>query len=265
MSLAERLGSAAEARWLSRYAPPDRLEELVARRLAGEPLQYLLGSWAFRTLELAVDRRALIPRPETEQVVEAALARLGHRPRPVVVDLGTGTGAVALSMAAERPGAEVWATDADPAALALAAANRERTGVAVALRRGSWYGALPDDLRGRVDLVVSNPPYVSEGEWPALDAEVRCEPYAALVAGSGSDGTPGLAGVEAVLAGAPAWLAPGGWVVVELAPHQAVAGTVMARRAGLGEVGIVRDLAGLDRAVVGRAVAERAGPAPPAA
>ncbi|MGH9092638.1 MAG: N5-glutamine methyltransferase family protein, partial [Acidimicrobiales bacterium] len=172
MSLADRLGSASEARWLSRFAPPDRLDELVARRLAGEPLQYVLGSWVFRTLELTVDRRALIPRPETEQVVEAALARLGDRPHPVVVDLGTGSGAVALSMAAERPGAEVWATDADAAALELAAANRERTGVAATLCRGDWYGALPARLRGRVDLVVSNPPYVSEAEWPALDAEV---------------------------------------------------------------------------------------------
>lgn len=253
MSLADRLGSPAEARWLARYAPPGRLEELVARRLAGEPLQYVLGSWAFRTLELAVDRRALIPRPETEQVVEVALDLLGDRPRPVVVDLGTGSGAIALSVAAERPGAEVWATDADPAALALAAENRERTGAPVTLRCGSWYGALPDELRRRVDLVVSNPPYVSEDEWPGLDAEVRCEPFGALVAGPGSDGTPGLAAVEAVLAGAPAWLAPGGWVVVELAPHQAPPAAAAARRAGLEDVGVARDLAGRQRAVTARA------------
>lgn len=252
--LADRLGSATEARWLARFAPPDRLEELVTRRLGGEPLQYVLGEWAFRTLELSVDDRALIPRPETEQVVEAALGCLGDRTDPLVVDLGTGSGAIALSVAAERPGAEVWATDVDPATLALAAANRERTGAGarVTLRRGSWYGALPANLRGRVDLVVSNPPYVSEVEWLDLEPEIHREPYGALVAGPGSDGTPGLAAVEAVLQGAPGWLAPGGAVVVEVAPHQAAAAAAMAREAGLVEVGLVRDLAGRDRAVSGR-------------
>lgn len=252
MSLADRLGSDAEARWLARFAPPDRLEELVERRLSGEPLQYVLGTWAFRTLELGVDHRALIPRPETEQVVEAGLGLLGDLPRPVVVDLGTGSGAIALSVAAERPGAEVWATDADATALELAAANRERTGAAVTLRHGSWYEPLPHRLRGRVDLVVSNPPYVSEGEWSALDEEVRREPRRALVSGPGGEGTPGLAGVEAVLTGAPRWLAPGGAVVVELAPHQAQAAVAVAVRAGLVGVGLVQDLAGRDRAVTGR-------------
>lgn len=249
MSLADRLGSAVEARWLTRFASPDRLEELVDRRLAGEPLQYVLGTWAFRTLELTVDQRALIPRPETEQVVEVALGLLGDRPHPVVIDLGTGSGAVALSIAVERPEAEVWATDLDPAALDLAAVNRQRTGATVELRRGSWYDALPRRLRGRVDLVVSNPPYVSEEEWPTLDVEVRREPRQALVAGIGSDGTPGLADVETVLTGAPGWLAPGGWVVVELAPHQAPAAVVLAGRGGLEDVRVVRDLAGKDRAV----------------
>lgn len=252
MSLADRLGSAAEARWLTRFAPPDRWEELVERRLSGEPLQYVLGTWAFRTLELTVDRRALIPRPETEQVVEAALDVLGDRPHPVVVDLGTGSGAIALSVAVERPGAEVWATDLDAAALELAALNRERTGATVELCRGSWYDALPDRLRGRVDLVVSNPPYVSAEEWPTLDEEVRREPRQALVAGDGADGTPGLAGVEAVLTGAPGWLVPGGAVVVELAPHQAPAAAAVARRVGLADVGVARDLAGRDRAVTAR-------------
>lgn len=252
MSLADRLGSAAEARWLTQFAPPDRLEELVERRLSGEPLQYVLGTWAFRNLELIVDHRALIPRPETEQVVEVALGLLGERPHPVVVDLGTGSGAIALSIARERPEAEVWATDLDPAALELAAANRERTGAAVELCRGSWYAALPQRLRGRVDLVVSNPPYVSDKEWPTLDEEVRREPRQALVAGDGSDGTPGLADVEAVLSGAPGWLVPNGAVVVELAPHQVRAAAALAWRAGLADVGLARDLAGRDRAVTAR-------------
>jgi len=260
-AVAARLGSAAEARWLVEHVgtgpgAEDRLAVLVDRRLAGEPLQYLLGTWPFRSLDLAVDPRALIPRPETEQVAEVALGELhrlaGDRPDPVVVDLGTGTGAIALSMAVERPGARVWATDADDGALQLAAANRERVGVAVALRSGSWFDALPGVLRGRIDVVVSNPPYVSEGEWAGLDPEVRREPHGALVAGPGSDGTPGLAGVEAVLRGSFGWLARPGAVVVELAPHQAGAAAALAEGVGFRSVRVAGDLSGRDRAVVGR-------------
>jgi release factor glutamine methyltransferase len=279
--LARRLGSATEARWLLEAAlaaaapgdasagePGAALEAMVERRLSGEPLQYVLGGWAFRTLELACDPRALIPRPETEQVVEVALAELrrlvpGGRPARVV-DLGTGTGAVALSLAVEGAvvegaAVEVWATDADPGALALAAANRDRveadhpgTAGRVTLCEGDWCGALPATLRGRVDLIVSNPPYVSEGEWPALDPEVRREPRRALVAAAGSDGTPGLADVEAVLADAWAWLARPGAAVVELAPHQAGAAQALATRRGFGDVEVRPDLAGRPRALVAR-------------
>lgn len=279
-AVAARLGSYSEARWLVEHvmglrpvsAPVDgeagaELADLVEARLAGEPLQYVLGEWAFRTVELTVDSRALIPRPETEQVVEVALGELrrvaGERVDPVVVDLGTGTGAVALSLAVEMapayPGLRVWATDADPGALALASVNLGRVGGAcpsitemIELRAGSWFDALPQDLRGRVDLVVSNPPYVSEAEWPGLDPEVRCEPYGALVAGPGSDGTPGLAEVEAVLRGCGEWLARPGAVVVELAPHQAVAGKAVALESGLHDVLVIPDLAGRGRALVGR-------------
>jgi release factor glutamine methyltransferase len=252
MSWEERLGSPAEARWLSRYAPPEQIEALVERRLAGEPLQYLLGEWDFRTLTLSVDPRALIPRPETEQVVEEALDLLRWVRRPVVVDLGTGTGAIALSVAAEVADSEVWATDLDSDALSLAEENRARTGLPVALRQGRWYEALPEELRGRVDLVVSNPPYVSAEEWPALDPEVHCEPKVALVAGPGSDGTPGLEAIEEVLLGATEWLGPPGAVVVEVAPHQAAAAGAVARNAGFDEVRVVCDLAGRERTVVAR-------------
>ena len=275
-ALADRIGSPREARWmveevLGRGGAPTapvsdseagRLSALAARRCAGEPLQYVLGTWAFRTLELAVDRRALIPRPETEQVTEVALAEARRAAagcdRPVAVDLGTGTGAIALSLAVEL-GAEVWAVDADPGALALAGANRDRVGVAhpgaagrVRLRQGSWFEPLPSDLAGRVHVVVANPPYVSEAEWSLLDPEVRQEPRVALVAGAGTDGTPGLAAVEAVLAGARSWLAPGGAVVVELAPAQARAAVALAVGAGYRDVRVAADLAGRDRAVVGR-------------
>jgi release factor glutamine methyltransferase len=290
-ALATRLGSPIEARWVVTHvlgdgpstSPVDAaawasLTALVDRRLAGEPLQYVLGTWAFRTLELTVDRRALIPRPETEQVVEAALhelrrlrelRRLGEPDRlgapgrpgewePVVVDLGTGTGAIGLSIAVEA-GALVWATDADADALALAAANRDRVTAVeprlagrVTLAAGDWFAAVPAELAGRIDLVVSNPPYVAAAEWPDLSGEVRREPHRALVAAAGSDGTPGLAAVEAVLVGAAAWLARPGAVVVELAPHQADAAVDVARRAGFVDVDVARDLAGRDRAVVGR-------------
>lgn len=282
-SLAARLGSAAEARWLVEHVagggwPGDGLTSgqvlglatLAERRAAGEPLQYLLGTWPFRTIELAVDRRALIPRPETEEVVGVALGALG-RPGdgsgdgPVVVDLGTGSGAVALSLAVELagdlPGLVVWATDADADALSLAAENRDRVAAAwpglgvagrVRLARGSWFGALPTDVEGSVDLVVANPPYVAGEEWGSLDPEVRREPRRALVAAAGSDGTPGLADVEEVLAGAPRWLRPAGAVVVETAPHQAGAAAALARRLGYSEVEVFGDLAGRDRGVVAR-------------
>ncbi|HLG67662.1 MAG TPA: peptide chain release factor N(5)-glutamine methyltransferase [Acidimicrobiales bacterium] len=282
--LARSLGSSAEARWIVEEAlgPPGRLggdqpavsaraiasaRALAARRLAGEPLQYVLGHWAFRWLDLLVDPRVLIPRPETEQVVEVALTELvrvaGSRADPVVVDLGTGSGAVALAVAAEarrtHPGISVWATDDDRGALEVAAANRDRVGAAdpataerVRLRRGDWFGALPGELRGRVDLVVANPPYVALEEWDDLAPEVRCEPVHALVAGTGADGTPGLGAVEAVLHGAAEWLARPGTAVVEIAPHQAVAAADVAGRAGFGDVLVRLDLAGLERVVVAR-------------
>src|SRR5688500_2404619 len=142
---------------------------MVERRAAGEPLQYVLGAWGFRSLDLYVDRRVLIPRPETEQVVEVALAELRAlgAAKPLVVDLGTGSGAIALSIAPEVPTSQVWATDASPAALAVARANLAGIGRAAArvrLEHGSWFAALPKLLQGRVDMVISNPPYVADGD-----------------------------------------------------------------------------------------------------
>jgi len=280
-ALARRLGSEHEARWILEDAlgtgdevdePTARtISDMATRRLAGEPLQYLLGSWAFRDVELLVDDRALIPRPETEQVVEVALAevrrQLAARAAPgeplLVADLGTGSGAIALSISVElgRELAQlrVAATDVDTSALQLAEENRRRVAARapdvlaqVELRAGTWFDALRPDWRGQVHLVVSNPPYVSEEEWPALDPEVRREPYGALVALAGSDGTPGLAGVEAVISSAREWLVPGGAVVVEMAPHHAAPAWELASRTGYRHVRVEPDLAGRPRAVVAR-------------
>lgn len=230
------------------------LDSMVERRRKGEPLQYVLGIWGFRQLDLVVDRRVLIPRPETETVVEVALEELGRlglagRP-PVLVDLGTGSGAIALSLAAEVDGAVVWATDASADALALARANLAGLGSGLAprvrLAEGRWFDALPASLAGRVDVVVSNPPYVAEDE--PLPAEVAdWEPYRALVSGP-----TGLEAIAEVVAAAPRWLARPGALVVEVAPHQAGAAAALARDAGFSPVDVRPDLAGRARALVGR-------------
>ena len=196
-SIARLVGSNREARWIVEHADGDgdRALSLASRRAAGEPLQYVLGRWPFRQLELALDQRVLIPRPETEQVVEVALAELAGLvagdspprpggPGPVAVDLGTGSGAIALSLALEggvlAPGLAIWATDRSPDALAVAADNcdelaRRRPDAAdrVRLVEGRWFGALPPTLAGAVDLVVSNPPYVAEADYPGLEPTVR--------------------------------------------------------------------------------------------
>ncbi len=229
------------------------VDALVARRAAGEPLQYVLGRWGFRSLDLLVDRRVLIPRPETEVVAEIAveeLRRLGGGTRPVrAADLGTGSGALALSLAAEVVTAEVWGTDRSTDALAVARANLAglgRPGSRVRLVAGDWFDALPADLRGRLDLLVSNPPYVAEGE--ELPPEVAgWEPREALVAGPAGDEA-----ALAVLAGAASWLARPGTLVLELAPRQAGGLAAAASAAGAGEVRVRPDLTGRERVLVAR-------------
>ena len=276
---AARLGSDHEARRIIEEAAsspwPQCLDEpataralpyaeaMVDRRVAGEPLQYVLGRWAFRRLDLLVDRRVLIPRPETEQVVEVALAelsRLGAQVRPpgrgpgivpgrVMVDLGTGSGAIALSLAAETDHGTVWATDASPDALAVARANLAglggRAATRVRLAEGGWWDALPGDLRGAVSLAVSNPPYVPTPAMATLPAEVRWEPAAAL------DGGPdGLAAFRTILSEAHDWLAWPGLVVLEIGDGQAEEVEGLARAAGFDRVAVHPDLAGRPRALV---------------
>lgn len=225
------------------------VDGLVRRRAAGEPLQYVLGRWGFRTLDLLVDRRVLIPRPETEVVAGLAIDAVAAFDRPaVVVDLGTGSGAIALSVAAERwPHVEVWATDASADALAVARANLAglgRRSSVVRLLEGDWFAALPDELLGRVDVVVSNPPYVAATE--PLPPEVsRWEPIAALR--SGADG---LDDLRRIIADAARWLSPGGALVTEIGETQGAAVTALARDAGLADVTVAPDLAGRDRALI---------------
>ena len=231
------------------------LDAMVARRLDGEPIQYVLGHWAFRHLDLLVDRRVLIPRPETEQVVEVALAAcdrvLADRPdrhRPMVADLGTGSGAIALAIATERPRSRVWASDRSPDALAVARANLAGLGMAgssVQIVEGSWFEALPEELRGSLDLVVSNPPYIGVDE--QLDPSViDWEPIGALVAGPA-----GTEDHEQIVAGAAEWLAPAGALVLEIGHAQAVAVRSIFERHGFTAIAVHQDLAGLDRSVVG--------------
>ena len=231
-------------------------DAMVERRLAGEPLQYVLGCWSFRTLDLMVDRRVLIPRPETEVVAGLALAEVdrlaaGRDPstEPVLVaDLGTGSGAIGLSVAAERVGTRVWCTDASSDALAVARANcvgLGRPAKRVTLAEGSWFDALPGDLRGRLEVIVSNPPYVAADD--DLPAEVAdWEPDAALYAVDR-----GTADLRVLIEGASDWLVPGGALVLEMSPDQTGPMADLARSVGYVDVVVHRDLAGRDRALVG--------------
>jgi release factor glutamine methyltransferase len=250
----------ADARWLVEEAAADldgpvtaralaHVDAMVARRDSGEPLQYVLGRWGFRTLDLLVDRRVLIPRPETELVVEVALTELRRLGGTVAVDLGTGSGAIALALAVEEKTVEVWGTDRSADALAVARANVAgigRAGARVRLLEGDWFAALPDELRGVVDLMVSNPPYVADGD--ELPEEVAAwEPPGALFAGAD-----GLDDVRRVVAGAPEWLAPSGVLVVEHSPSQSKEIATLAAEVGLTDVEVHADLNGRDRVTVAR-------------
>lgn len=227
-------------------------DAMLARRSAGEPLQYVIGSWSFRTLDLMVDERVLIPRPETEEVVEVALAELdrlgGSERTTTVVDLGTGSGAIGLSIAAERVRSRVWLTDASAVALEVARANIAglgRAGARVSALLGDWFEALPPELAGTIDLVVSNPPYVPDAaELPNEVAD--WEPSSALRAGAD-----GLDDVRRIVAAAPAWLAESGVLVCEISPEQSGLVRDLAA-AHFAEVDIRPDLTGRERALVAR-------------
>jgi release factor glutamine methyltransferase len=255
--LVERATGLGPAEVLTRLDEPatergaTHVHDMAARRAAGEPLQYAMARWGFRSLDLYVDRRVLIPRPETEVLAQLALDECRRLDAAVAVDLGTGSGALALALARERPGLEVWGTDMSDGALAVARANLAGLGRAatrVRLAGGSWFGALPAELAGRIDVIVTNPPYVSEAEMAELPDEVRdWEPREALCAGP-----TGLEDVERIVAEAPGWLARPGSLLVELAPHQTASARAQALRAGFTSVTVWPDLAGRDRIVLAR-------------
>jgi release factor glutamine methyltransferase len=218
-------------------------EANVSRRVEREPLAYILGEWGFRRLTLKTDRRALIPRPETEIVVERALEHIRDESDPDILDVGTGTGAIALAIADEHEGARITAIDASPDALALAQENRELTGVNGRVR------LVEHDLttglgRAQFDLVVSNPPYVEPDELPTLQPEVRdWEPHVALVASGAT---------EAVARAATEALRPGGWLVLETAAGTGERIRDLLQELGYERVTITPDLAGRDRVVEGK-------------
>jgi release factor glutamine methyltransferase len=228
------------------------LDAMVARRLLGEPLQYVVGRWGFRNLDLMVDRRVLIPRPETEIVaglaIEEVVARTGNGREVLVADLGTGSGAIALAVASECAPCRVLACDRSDEALAVARANLAglgRDARRVTLHQGHWFEALPSSVRGSLDVLVSNPPYVADGE--QLPGEVEdWEPTGALRAGPSGDED-----LVHIVDRANEWVAAGGAMVLEMAPHQTAALAQRCQDRGWNAT-VHQDLVGRDRAVVAR-------------
>lgn len=221
-------------------------DALLARRAAGEPVAYLLEEWEFWSLPLRVTPQVLVPRPETEGVVARGLALLGGNQTARILDLGTGSGAIALALAHSLPQAEVVATDCCEPALAVARGNAKRLGLRVQFLVGGWYDALPPGTPP-FDLIVSNPPYVARGD-AALEAAVaRYEPAVALYAAQ-----QGTAAFAAIVGGAPAHLVTGGQLVLEHGAEQVAVVSTMLQQGGFCEVVDTADLSGLPRVASGR-------------
>jgi len=268
---AVELGNEKEARWLCEHASGlDRVEldaardevvsqrcgvalrAMVARRLTGEPLQYVMKSWAFRHLDVLVDNRVLIPRPETEVMVQAALdlaremiSKTNSKLR--VADLGTGSGVIGLSLASELPRGsnEVWLTDLSADALEVARANLAGLGLIngdVRVAQGSWFAALPSELKNSFDLIVSNPPYIALYD-PSVESSVlNHEPHLALFAGSD-----GLDAYREIISHADEWLVTNGWIVLEIGHQQGDAVRELLAQNSFKQIEIRKDLAGRDR------------------
>jgi len=267
----EQLGDANEARWLCEHASgldgaefrqsqhefvtsamAKQLHDMVRRRLVGEPLQYVMKRWAFRHLDVLVDQRVLIPRPETELLVDVGLTiateRLKHVERPLnIVDLGTGSGVIGLSMAHELPlgKTNVWLTDQSSDALDVARGNLVgvgQKGGGVRLALGSWWNALDTSLKGAIDIALCNPPYIAHNDDEVATDVHKWEPHSALYAGDN-----GLADIREVISGAPTWLANNGWLALEIGYRQGDEVRALFEKAGLVNIDIRLDLAGKDR------------------
>lgn len=220
-----------------------RFTQLAARRLQGEPLQYIEGSSQFGPIEVAVDPRVLIPRPETEQLWELLVARLSGSNPQIIVDLGTGSANLAIALKHSFPGARVYAVDISPDAVAVARENVKASGLDVAVHHGDLFAALPNSLAGRIDLIVSNPPYIACDERETLPAEVRDhEPAIALYGGED-----GLDVLRRIITATPDWLRPGGVLACEIGSGQRSA---VAKLASDLESTIVQDLSGRDRFLI---------------
>lgn len=224
-------------------AARQRLDALMERRRAGEPVAYLIGERGFWTLDLAVDRRALIPRPETELLVERALDLIPSRSARVV-DLGTGSGAIALALAGERPGWRITAIEHDPETLALARSNGIRLQLGVDWRQGDWLQPMAGE---RVDLIVANPPYIAAEDPHLAVGDLRFEPRHALAAGAD-----GLDALRVIIHDAPRHLRPGGWLAVEHGYDQEAAVQQLMRDRGFRNIRMHRDLGGQPRVTEGK-------------
>jgi release factor glutamine methyltransferase len=269
----EAVGERPAARWLCEVASgADRIEDvfdepvtqrmiahldaMLERHRAGEPLAYVLGRWSFRHVDLAVDRRVLIPRPETEVVAGVAIDLARTLPAPITVaDLGTGSGAIGLSLADELPveGVTVWLTDASTDAIDVARANLAgigRRAANVRIAQGDWFDALPEGTV--LDLAVANPPYVADDAPDVDDAVREWEPAAALFAGPD-----GLDDIRTIVATAPGHVRAGGWLVLEIGADQGGAVETLLREHGYEDVEIRPDLAGRDRVAIGRVAPSR--------
>ncbi|QNH22502.1 peptide chain release factor N(5)-glutamine methyltransferase [Xanthomonas sp. GW] len=238
--------------WLFAHArdplPADAAERfgaLLARRAQGEPVAYLTGRRGFWTLDLAVGPATLIPRADTERLVELALERLDTAPGRRAADLGTGSGAIALALASERPQAQVLATDLSEAALTVAQANARTHGLHnVRFAHGAWLAPLAGQ---RFDLIASNPPYIAAGDPHLAQGDLRYEPASALA--SGADG---LDDIRVIVAGAAAHLQPGGWLLLEHGWEQGAAVRALLTDAGFDNVATYQDLEARDRVTLGR-------------
>lgn len=267
----EQVGQRTIARWLCEHASgcdadefSEVLDELVSERsgqqlhdmlqrfATGEPLQYVMGRWAFRQLDLLVDKRVLIPRPETELIVDIVKNHLGAKREAItLVDLGTGSGAIGLSLLHELPlgAATVWMTDESEDALHVARANAAglgRPAVGARFAHGNWCDALPAELVGMCDVVVSNPPYIAEGDAEVEASVLQWEPGDALFAG-----VDGLEDIAQIVQTAPKWLTTGGMLVTEMGYTQALAIQQLFSASGFTHVTVHQDLTGRDRFVSG--------------